>query len=103
VAQWTSHQKQKTRVRIPPGYKILGKFSNGVVYNRLHLCVEKNEIKALAPPPQKKISIDAVVHLQVMPLFGATQDAIQILSDTINSDRYVNVQVEFTEMKRAWS
>jgi hypothetical protein len=32
VAQWTSHppQEQKTRVRIPPGYKI---FSRAVVYN----------------------------------------------------------------------
>jgi hypothetical protein len=46
VAQWTSHllQKQKTRVRIPPGF--LGKHSNAVVYywiNLQCLCVKNDK------------------------------------------------------------
>jgi hypothetical protein len=40
VAQWTSHlpQEQKTRVQIPPGYKVFGKkHSNAVAYNWLNM------------------------------------------------------------------
>jgi hypothetical protein len=32
VAQWTSASGTEDRVRIPPGYKVLGKHSNAVVY-----------------------------------------------------------------------
>jgi hypothetical protein len=39
MAQSTSHspKEKKTRVRIPPGYKVLESHSNTVVYNRLKM------------------------------------------------------------------
>jgi hypothetical protein len=57
VAQWTSHppQRQLTRARIRPGYKVFRKNSNAVDLNCI-VCMLKNRNKGLGTKKYLKIN-----------------------------------------------